>query len=93
MFEYEAANPVKVAYSLMCKNAWAGACDNYGRDSWDPNTVYAAIMGAQGGGQCAIGSGAPCAYSVSDDGSQEYRDCGDHSKNMWECFSNSKIKS
>ena len=37
---------LKVAYADMCRNAWSGACDNYGRDSWDPNTVYVAIMGA-----------------------------------------------
>lgn len=36
---YDNKNPVKVAYSDMCKDSWGGACDNYGRDSWDPNTV------------------------------------------------------
>jgi len=77
-------NPVKVAYSDMCRNAWQGACDNYGRDSWDPNTVYVAIMGAEGGGQCTIGSGRACAYSVSDDGKTEYRNYNDHSKNMFD---------
>ena len=77
-------NPVKVAYQDMCRNAWQGACDNFGRDSWDPNSVYVAIMGAQGGGECAIGSGRACAYSVSDDGKTEYRDYNDTSKNMWE---------
>jgi hypothetical protein len=75
-------NPVKVAYSDMCKNAWSGVCDNYGRDSWDPNSVYVAIMGAAGNGKCNIGSAVDCAYSVSDDGSHEYRNYNDHSKNM-----------
>jgi len=75
-------NPVKVAYSKACQQMWGGACDNYGRDSWDPNTVYVAIMGASGGGQCNIGSGVDCAYSVSDDGKTEYRNYNDHSKNM-----------
>ena len=32
-------NPVKVAYQDACHNMWQGACDNYGRDSWDLNTV------------------------------------------------------
>lgn len=41
-------------------------------------------MGAQGGGQCAIGGGKPCAYSVSDDGKTENRDYNDHSKNMYD---------
>ena len=42
-----------------------------------------AAGGAQGGGgQCAIGSGRDCAYSVSDDGKTEHRDYDDHSKNM-----------
>ncbi len=77
-------NPVKVAYQYGCSHMWQGACDNYGRDSWDPNTVYVAIMGSVGGGQCAIGSGVPCAYSVSDDGGTEYRDYDDHSKNMYD---------
>jgi len=83
---YDENNPVKVAYSSMCRNAWSGACDNYGRDSWDPNTVYAAVMGnpATGGGACAIGSGRACAYSVSDDGRTEYRNYDDKSKNMWD---------
>jgi len=76
------SNPVKVAYSTGCRNMWQGACDNYGRDSWDPNTVYVAIMGAPGQGQCNIGGGRDCAYSVSDDGKTEYRDYNDHSKNM-----------
>jgi len=75
-------NPVKVAYSDMCRNT--GWCDNYGRDSWDLNTVYVAVMGAPGGGQCAIGSGVACAYSVSDDGKTEYRNYNDHSKNMYD---------
>merc|ERR1712232_65413 len=75
-------NPVMVAYSDMCRNT--GWCDNYGRDSWDLNTVYVAVMGAPGGGQCAIGSGRPCAYSVSDDGKSEYRNYKDHSKNMYD---------
>jgi len=75
-------NPVMVAYSDMCRNT--GWCDNYGRDSWDLNTVYVAVMGAPGGGQCAIGSGRPCAYSVSDDGKSEYRNYNDHSKNMYD---------
>ena len=79
---YDGNNPVKVAYSTACRNMWQGACDNYGRDSWDPNTVYVSIMGASGGGQCAIGGGRACAYSVSDDGKTEYRDYNDHSKNM-----------
>ena len=77
-------NPVKAAYDAACRNMWQGACDNYGRDSWDLNTVYAAIMGAPGGGQCDIGSGRPCAYSVSDDGKTENRDYNDHSKNMYD---------
>jgi hypothetical protein len=77
-------NPVKVAYTDMCHNAWQGVCDNYGRDSWDLNTVYVAIMGAQGGGKCDIGSGRPCAYSVSDDGKNEYKNYNDKSKNMFE---------
>jgi len=77
-------NPVKVAYADMCRDAWQGVCDNFGRDSWDPNTVYVAIMGAVGGGQCSIGSGRPCAYSVSDDGKTENRDYNDHSKNMYD---------
>jgi len=81
---YDAHNPVKVAYADMCAHSWGGACDNYGRDSWDPNTVYAAVMGAAGGGKCAIGSGRACAYSVSDDGRSEYRDYNDHSKNMFD---------
>jgi hypothetical protein len=80
----DTSNPVKVAYSDMCQNAWSGVCDNYGRDSWDPNTVYVAIMGEVGGGQCNIGSGRACAYSVSDDGRTEYRDYNDHSKNMYD---------
>jgi len=80
----DTSNPVKVAYSDMCQNAWSGVCDNYGRDSWDPNTVYVAIMGEVGGGQCNIGSGQACAYSVSDDGRTEYRDYNDHSKNMYD---------
>jgi hypothetical protein len=75
-------NPVMVAYSDMCRNT--GWCDNYGRDSWDLNTVYVAVMGAPGGGQCAIGSGRPCAYSVSDDGKSENRNYNDHSKNMYD---------
>lgn len=78
------SNPVKVAYSAACRNMWAGACDNFGRDSWDPNSVYVAIMGASGGGKSAIGSGRACAYTVSDDGKTENKDCNDHSKNMWE---------
>ena len=41
-------------------------------------------MGASGGGQCNIGSGRACAYSVSDDGKTEYRDYNDHSKNMYD---------
>jgi len=77
-------NPVKVAYSDMCRNAWQGVCDNYGRDSWDPNTVYVSIMGEVGGGQCSIGSGRACAYSVSDDGRTEYRNYNDHSKDMYD---------
>jgi len=75
-------NPVKVAYSDMCGNT--GWCDNYGRDSWDLNTVYTAVMGAPGGGRCDIGSGRPCAYTVSDDGKTEYQDCNDKSKNMFD---------
>lgn len=78
------SNPVKVAYQTACRNMWQGACDNFGRDSWDPNTVYTAIMGAFGGGQCDIGGGRPCAYSVSDDGKTEYRDYNDKSKNMYD---------
>jgi len=81
---YDDSNPVKVAYSTACRNMWDGACDNYGRDSWDLNTVYVAIMGNKAGGQCSIGSGVPCAYSVSDDGKAEYRDYNDHSKNMFD---------
>ena len=81
---YDDNNPVKVAYSTACRNMWQGACDNYGRDSWDPNTVYVSIMGASGGGQCNIGSGRACAYSVSDDGKTEYRNYNDHSKNMYD---------
>ena len=45
-------NPVKAAYETACRNMWQGACDNYGRDSWDPNTVYVSIMGAASGGLC-----------------------------------------
>ena len=78
----DATNPVKVAYSDMCGNT--GWCDNYGRDSWDLNTVYTAVMGAPGGGKCAIGSGRPCAYTVSDDGKTEYRNFNDQSKNMFD---------
>ena len=37
--EMDDTNPVKVAYVDMCHNAWQGVCDNYGRDSWDLNTV------------------------------------------------------
>jgi pyrimidine-specific ribonucleoside hydrolase len=81
---YDDGNPVKVAYAQACKNMWQGACDNFGRDSWDPNSVYVAIMGAEGGGQCAIGGGAPCAYTVSDDGKTEYRNCDDHTKKMFD---------
>ena len=55
------SNPVKVAYQSACRNMWAGACDNYGRDSWDLNSVYVAVAGAAGGGQCAIGNGRLCA--------------------------------
>jgi len=81
----DANNPVKAAFSQFCKNDWPGqACDNYGRDSWDPNTVYTAIMGQPGGGASTIGSGRACAYSVSDDGKTETQDCDDHSKNMWD---------
>jgi len=77
-------NPVKFAYQTACRNMWQGACNNYGRDSWDPNTVYAAIMGKVGGGQCVIGSGRACAYSVSDDGKTEFRNYNDRSKNMYD---------
>lgn len=83
-------NPVHVAYSAMCRNT--GWCDNYGRDSWDLNTVYVAVMGASGGGQCNIGSGRACAYSVSDDGKTEYRDYNDQSKNMYD-FSLAEVSS
>jgi len=79
---YNSKNPVMAAYSDMCRNT--GWCDNYGRDSWDLNTVYVAVMGATGGGQCNIGSGRACAYSVSDDGKTEYRNYNDNSKNMWD---------
>jgi hypothetical protein len=79
---FNAQNPLKVAYADMCHNT--GWCDNFGRDSWDLNTVYVAVMGAPGGGNSAIGSGRACAYSVSDDGKTEYRDYNDHSKNMWD---------
>jgi len=78
------SNPVKLAYQTACRNMWQGACNNYGRDSWDPNTVYTAIMGKVGGGQCVIGSGRACAYSVSDDGKTEFRNYNDHSKNMFD---------
>ena len=78
------SNPVKVAYQTGCRNMWKKACDNYGRDSWDPNTVYTAIMGAVGGGRCAIGSGRACSYSVSDDGKKENRNYNDHSKDMYD---------
>lgn len=82
MCGYDAKNPVKYAYSKMCENTnW---CDNFGRNSWDPNTVFVAIMGAESGGQCAIGSGKPCAYAVSDDGMTETRNCDDTTRNMYE---------
>ena len=77
-------NPVKVAYSEFCKNANWGPCNNYGDDSWDPNTVYVAIMGAVGGGSSSIGSGRAAAYSVNADGTQEHKDYNDQSKNMYE---------
>jgi len=80
---YDSQNPVKVAYSDLCNNV-KGWCDNYGRDSWDLNTVYVAVMGANNGGQCKIGSGVPCHYSVSDDGKTEYRDYNNKTSNMWD---------
>jgi len=80
----DTSNPVKVAYRDMCNNAWSGVCDNYGRDSWDLNTVYVAIMGSSSGGKCAIGGGRSCAYSVSSDGKTEYRNYNDNSQNMYD---------
>merc|ERR1711988_1778199 len=77
-------NPVKVAYKTFCHNANWGPCDNFVDNSWDPNTVYVAIMGAPGGGSSKIGSGRPAAYSVDDDGTRENKNYNDHSKNMYE---------
>jgi len=84
-------NPVKVAYASACRNMWAGACDNYGRDSWDLNSVYVAVMGGVPGGGCVIGSGGACAYSVSDDGKSEHKDYHDTSKNEFEFNLNGNV--